>query len=35
MRLKNPIEKIFRDTKASMIEDGENSALALTGADYL
>ena len=30
-----PIEKIFRDAKASMIEDGENSALALTGAVFL
>jgi alkylation response protein AidB-like acyl-CoA dehydrogenase len=30
-----PIEKIFRDAKASMIEDGENSALALTGAAFL
>ncbi len=29
------IEKIFRDAKASMIEDGENSALALTGAAFL
>jgi alkylation response protein AidB-like acyl-CoA dehydrogenase len=30
-----PIEKIFRDAKSSMIEDGENSALALTGAVFL
>jgi alkylation response protein AidB-like acyl-CoA dehydrogenase len=30
-----PIEKIYRDAKASMIEDGENSALALTGATFL
>ena len=30
-----PIEKIFRDAKSSMIEDGENSALALTGAHFL
>jgi len=30
-----PIEKIYRDAKASMIEDGENSALALTGASFL
>jgi len=29
------IEKIFRDAKASMIEDGENSALALSGAVHL
>ena len=29
------IEKIFRDAKASLIEDGENSALALTGAAFL
>ncbi len=30
-----PIEKIYRDAKASMIEDGENSLLALTGAIFL
>jgi alkylation response protein AidB-like acyl-CoA dehydrogenase len=30
-----PIEKIYRDAKASMIEDGENSALALTAAAFL
>jgi len=29
------IEKIFRDAKASMIEDGENSALSLTAAAFL
>jgi len=29
------IEKMFRDAKASLIEDGENSALALTGAAFL
>ena len=29
------IEKIFRDAKASMIEDGENSALALTAAAFV
>ena len=29
------IEKIFRDARASMIEDGENSALALKGASFL
>ena len=29
------IEKIFRDARASMIEDGENSALAISGADDL
>jgi len=29
------IEKIFRDAKASMIEDGENSALALSAAAHL
>jgi alkylation response protein AidB-like acyl-CoA dehydrogenase len=30
-----PIEKIYRDAKASMIEDGENSALALSAAALL
>ena len=30
-----PIEKMFRDAKASLIEDGENSALALKGASLL
>jgi alkylation response protein AidB-like acyl-CoA dehydrogenase len=30
-----PIEKMFRDAKASIIEDGENSALALKGASLL
>ena len=30
-----PIEKMFRDARASMIEDGENSALALKGASFL
>ncbi len=29
------IEKIFRDAKASMIEDGENSALAISAAAHL
>jgi len=29
------IEKIFRDARASMIEDGENSVLAIGGADDL
>lgn len=29
------VEKMFRDAKASLVEDGENSALALTGADFL
>ena len=29
------IEKIFRDAKASMIEDGENSALALSAVKHL
>jgi alkylation response protein AidB-like acyl-CoA dehydrogenase len=29
-----PIEKIFRDAKASMIEDGENSALSLAAASF-
>ena len=29
-----PIEKIFRDAKAAMIEDGENSALAITAASF-
>jgi alkylation response protein AidB-like acyl-CoA dehydrogenase len=30
-----PIEKMFRDAKAAIIEDGENSALALKGASLL
>lgn len=30
-----PIEKMFRDARASTIEDGENSALALKGASFL
>ena len=30
-----PIEKMFRDAKASMIEDGENSTLALAAAEDL
>lgn len=30
-----PIEKIFRDARASMIEDGVNETLALGGADWL
>jgi len=30
-----PIEKIFRDARAAMIEDGTNEALALAGADDL
>ncbi|RJP74023.1 MAG: acyl-CoA dehydrogenase [Candidatus Abyssobacteria bacterium SURF_17] len=30
-----PIEKMFRDARASMIEDGENSALALKAASFL
>jgi len=30
-----PIEKIFRDARASMIEDGENSVLSLSGASHL
>ncbi|MBC8461308.1 MAG: acyl-CoA dehydrogenase, partial [Deltaproteobacteria bacterium] len=29
------IEKIFRDARASMIEDGTNEALALIGAVFL
>ena len=29
------IEKLFRDARASMIEDGENNALAIGGADDL
>jgi alkylation response protein AidB-like acyl-CoA dehydrogenase len=27
-----PIEKIFRDARASLIEDGTNDVLSLTGA---
>jgi len=30
-----PIEKIFRDARSSMIEDGENNVLSLVGASYL
>ncbi|MFO7962567.1 MAG: acyl-CoA dehydrogenase family protein [Desulfobacterales bacterium] len=30
-----PIEKIFRDARASMIEDGENNVLSLVGAAHL
>lgn len=30
-----PIEKIFRDARASMIEDGVNEALALKAAEYI
>jgi len=30
-----PIEKIFRDARAAMIEDGVNETLALGGADRL
>ncbi len=30
-----PIEKIFRDARAGMIEDGVNEALALKAAEYL
>lgn len=30
-----PIEKIFRDARAGMIEDGVNETLALGGADWL
>jgi alkylation response protein AidB-like acyl-CoA dehydrogenase len=29
------IEKIFRDARAAMIEDGVNETLALAGADKL
>ena len=30
-----PIEKIFRDTRASLIEDGCNEILAIKGGNYL
>jgi len=30
-----PIEKIFRDARASMIEDGENNVLSILAAKYL
>ena len=30
-----PIEKIFRDARAGMIEDGENNVLSLVGASHL
>jgi alkylation response protein AidB-like acyl-CoA dehydrogenase len=30
-----PIEKMFRDARASMIEDGVNESLSLTAFEYL
>lgn len=30
-----PIEKLFRDSRSSMIEDGSNDVLAITGADLI
>jgi alkylation response protein AidB-like acyl-CoA dehydrogenase len=30
-----PVEKLFRDARASLIEDGENNVLNLKGADWL
>ena len=30
-----PVEKFFRDARASMIEDGANDTLMLTGAHHL
>jgi acyl-CoA dehydrogenase len=30
-----PIEKLFRDARAGMIEDGSNESLALSGANLL
>jgi acyl-CoA dehydrogenase len=30
-----PIEKILRDARASMIEDGCNEVLSIVGAEYL
>jgi len=30
-----PVEKIFRDARASMIEDGVNGALALKAAKFI
>ena len=30
-----PVEKMFRDARASMIEDGCNDALAIKAAEYL
>jgi alkylation response protein AidB-like acyl-CoA dehydrogenase len=30
-----PIEKMFRDARASMIEDGVNEALALKAAEFI
>ncbi len=30
-----PVEKMFRDARAAMIEDGENNALSIVGADDL
>ena len=31
----SPIEKMFRDARASMIEDGVNESLSLTAFEYL
>ena len=30
-----PVEKLFRDARAALIEDGENNILSLIGADWL
>ena len=30
-----PVEKLFRDARAALIEDGENNVLSLVGADWL
>jgi alkylation response protein AidB-like acyl-CoA dehydrogenase len=30
-----PVEKLFRDARAGMIEDGANDTLMLTGAHHL
>ncbi len=30
-----PVEKMFRDARTSMIEDGENDALAIKAAEFL
>jgi alkylation response protein AidB-like acyl-CoA dehydrogenase len=35
LRREYPIEKMFGDARAAMIEDGENSSLALVAAEDL
>lgn len=35
LTLEYPVEKLFRDARAALIEDGENNILDLIGADWL